>query len=70
MNLERIKKDISKYLNQKHEFIYTGSRNQTENFVGKIIKLYPAIFIIETETGIIKSFVYSDFATGSLNIIS
>ena len=70
MNLNMIKIEVSKYLNESHKFIYIGSRNQVEEFEGKITKLYPAIFVIETKNGVSKSFVYSDFATKNLKIIS
>ena len=70
MNLDKVKKDIEKYLYEEHKFIYIGSRNQVEEFKGKISNLYPAIFIIITSEGMYKSFTYSDFAIGNLKIVS
>lgn len=70
MNLEKVKKKVAKYLNKDCHYIYTGSRNQIEEFDGRIVELYQSIFIIETSNGIIKAFCYSDFATNNLKILT
>ena len=53
-------------------FKVNGSRNQIEEFNGKIIKLYPSIFIVRLtgDKNTIKSFSYSDLITESVEIIS
>ncbi len=69
MNLDHIKKYIYDNLNVYHHFIYKGSRNLIEEFDGKIIKVFPAIFIIELDNGSIKSFNYNDVIIKHLKIV-
>jgi len=71
MTIERVREMVKENSNQELKFKFNGSRNQTEEFSGKIIGAYPAIFIIETldEISRIKSFTYSDILTESLEII-
>ncbi len=69
MTLEKIKKYI---LNNKgifHCFRYKGSRNQIEEFEGTINNLYPAIFTILTKDFRVRSFSYSDFLIGNIEIV-
>ena len=70
MNLEKVKKEVAKYLNKDCHYIYIGSRNQIEEFDGRIVDLYQSIFVIETNKGIKKTFCYSDFATNNLKILT
>lgn len=53
----------------KHKFLYKGSRNQNEEFIGVITKMFPAIFIIELSNKTVKSFCYSDLLIGNLKIV-
>ena len=71
MTIEKVKEMVSKNTNQPLKFKFNGSRNQVEEFSGKIVEAYPAIFIIETleENVRRKSFSYSDILTESLEII-
>ena len=48
-------------------FRYNGSRNQIEEFSGKITACYKFVFIIDTGD-IVKSFSYSDVLIGALDI--
>lgn len=68
MNIDNIKKEIFKYLNTPHFFVYSGNRGQKEEFYGTINKLYPRIFTIKTSNGVIKSISYSDYALNNLKI--
>lgn len=70
MNLDTAKKLVLEQKGKKHHFVYIGNRNQIEEFDGKIIKLYPAIFLIELDNGMIKSFTYSDYVIRTIRIIS
>lgn len=69
MNLDTAKNKIRGMVGGYHKFIYRGSRNQIEEFKGKIVKCYPSIFIIETDDHIIKSFTYSDFIIRNIKIV-
>lgn len=70
MNLDRAKEIVRERIGLDLKFIYRGARNQIEEFEGKIIKCYPAIFIIETDNHIIKSFTYNDFIIKNIKFIS
>ena len=70
MNLDRAKEMVKENVGLNLKFVYRGARNQIEEFEGKIIKCYPAIFIIETDNHIIKSFTYSDFIIKTIKFIS
>ena len=70
MNLDRAKEMVNENVGLNLKFIYRGARNQIEEFEGKIIKCYPAIFIIETDNHIIKSFTYNDFIIKNIKFIS
>lgn len=70
MNLDRAKEMVKENVGLNLKFIYRGARNQIEEFEGKIIKCYPAIFIIETDNHIIKSFTYNDFIIKNIKFIS
>ena len=69
MNLDTIRNYVCSKINVYSNFISISNRNQYEYFSGKIIKMYPNIFIIVTEDGFIKSFSYSDIVIGSLKIL-
>ncbi len=71
MTIEKVREMVKENSNQEKKFKFNGSRNQVEEFSGKIVGAYPAIFIIQTtdEVSRIKSFSYSDILTESLEII-
>ena len=71
MTIEKVRAMIKENSNQEKKFKFNGSRNQVEEFSGKIVGAYPAIFIIRTsdDANRIKSFSYSDILTESLEII-
>lgn len=69
MILDNVKEKIEKYLGKKHRFVFHGSRNQNEVFDGVIIKMYPAVFLIELEDGQRRTYSYSDFLISNLEII-
>ena len=69
MNLDTAKNRVKSYLNEHHKFIYRGTRNQIEEFEGRIVKCYKSIFIIETDNNVIKSFTYSDYIIRNIKII-
>ena len=70
MNIDTARRLIKDNMGQLHYFRFNGSRNQKEEFYGTIIKLFPAIFIIELVDKTIKSFSYGDFIVGAIKIVS
>ena len=69
MNIQYLKSEVKKLVNQKHNFVYYGSRGQKEKFYGFIDSVYPRIFTVKTSTGLTKAFCYSDYAIKMLKII-
>ncbi len=70
MNKELLRVKLLDKKGDNLHFIFNGSRNQVEEFNGRIIKAFPSIFLIETEEAIprIKSFSYNDVITSNLVI--
>ena len=66
MTLEKIKNNINNNVNVVKKFKYNGSRNQVEEFDGKIVNTYKFVFIIEMDNKIKRYFSYSDILNGSL----
>lgn len=68
------KKKLMELLESKkggvYRFTFNGLRNQSENFEGKIIDIYPSIFLVQTfdVNPRIRSFSYSDLITSNLEI--
>lgn len=65
--IDMVKNRVVKYLGKDVMFRYNGSRNQVEEFSGRIINCYKYVFIIDTDT-IVRSFSYSDVLIGVLEI--
>ena len=70
MNIDTIKAKVREKEGETLHFKVNGSRNQIEEFNGKIIKLYPSIVSLVGDNDTIKSFSYSDLITESVEIIS
>ena len=69
MNLDIVRNKVKSYLGVHSKFIYRGSRNQIEEFGGRIVNCYKSVFIIETDDHIIKSFTYNDYIIRNIKII-
>ena len=67
MNLDIVKSELSKKINNKVIVTEKGMRNRKNIFEGYIYKLYPNIFSIMTKNGE-KTFSYADFATKTILI--
>lgn len=67
MNLDNIKSEIKKHVNQKVLIAVYGMRNKNYEVNGYISNVYPSIFTVNEE-GQEKSFNYSDVATGEITI--
>ena len=70
MTINNIKLDLEKNKGKVLKFKFNGSRNQTEEFFGRIENLYNYIFVVRLENSSdqIKSFSYADVLTESLQI--
>ncbi|MBQ2639599.1 MAG: Veg family protein [Bacilli bacterium] len=69
MTIDKVKKIVLENKNKKKKFIYKGTRNQIDEFIGTINETYPVIFTIKLEDNSIKSYSYSDILIGNLKII-
>lgn len=69
MMLDKIKNMVIFNKGIEHTFRFYGVRNQNEEFVGKIVGIYPAVFTIELSNKMIKAFSYSDLLINNLEII-
>ena len=69
MTIGMVKKMVKDNKGIEHNFRFKSSRNQTEEFGGKITGVYPAIFIITMNDSKIRSFSYSDLLIDNLEII-
>ena len=69
MMIENIKCLVRDSLEVERKFVFHGSRNMLEEFEGKIVAIYPAVFTILDNNGILKSFSYSDLLIGNLEIL-
>lgn len=67
MNINLIKKKIYELKDNKLKIKINLGRNKYEYLEGKILKMHPNIFTIDTNKGI-KSFSYSDVATKTIII--
>lgn len=67
MNLDNIKSEIKKHVNQKVLIAVYGMRNKNYEVNGYISNVYPSIFTVN-EDGQEKSFNYSDVAIGEITI--
>ncbi len=62
MNLDNIKKKIYELKDEKLKIKVNLGRNKYEYLEGKIEKIHPNLFTIQTNKGL-KSFTYSDVVT-------
>ena len=68
MNISKIKKFITE---NKGE-VFKGARNQTDEFVGRIVSSYSAVFTVRVldHTNRIKSYSYNDVLINNLEMKS
>ena len=69
MMIDKVKSLVLDNLEVERKFVFHGSRNMLDEFTGKIIGIYPAIFTILDSNGVLKSFSYSDLLIGNLEIL-
>ena len=56
----KLRRLIESYKDKKLMFKYNGSRNQIEEFIGYIDKVYSNVFTIKLDDNRIKTFSYND----------
>ena len=69
MTINNVKNIVVENYNKIHIFRFNGSRNHIEEFEGRIVEIYPAIFIIKLEDDKVRSFSYNDLLINNLEII-
>lgn len=69
MMLDNVRNLVISNKGVEHLFRFNGVRNQNEEFKGRIVGIYPAVFTIELDNKVIKSFSYSDLLINNLEII-
>ena len=62
MNIDKIKLYVKSFLGKDIRVLVNLGRNKEESYVGKIEKLYPAVFTVR-DGGLVKSYSYSDVMT-------
>ena len=71
MSIEKIKNIVFSNLGKTIKFRINGSRNQIEEFSGKILSVYPALFTVMCfDKNIIRSFSYTDILIGDLELLN
>ena len=70
MNIDKIRKFISSNKNNVFAFKFKGTRNQVDEFIGKIVESYHFVFTVKVndKTERIKSFSYNDILINNLEI--
>lgn len=69
MNVDKVREEVELKTGEVLHFKFNGSRNQIQEFDGKIIETYSAIFVVKlVNENNIKSFSYNDLITSSLEI--
>jgi len=66
MNPHVIREELKKSLGRRVLVKIYGMRNKNDSYIGIIKNIYPQIFTIETETGAIRSFSYSELISGEV----
>lgn len=72
MNISKIRKFISEHKGEVFSFRFKGARNQIDEFVGRIVASYPAVFTVKVldHTNRIKSYSYNDILINHLEMKS
>ena len=67
MNIDTIKKNISKNIGNSIKVVHNEGRNKINEYNGKIVEVYPNIFIV-MEREAKRSFSYYDVLTNTVKI--
>ncbi len=63
-----MRKKLEPYVGKKACIRYSLGRNKYEKYQGKIIQLFPNLFLFEEENGVTKCFSYSDILTKTVRL--
>lgn len=67
--LEEIKSELNNYVGIELKLRENKGRNKIKFFDGKIINLYPSIFVVETMDKEIKSYNYFEIVSGVIKMM-
>ncbi len=71
MSIEKVRDKVNEYKGKTLNFRFNGSRNQIEEFSGKIVGTYACVFTIKLEdSDFLKSFSYSDILIKKLVVLT
>lgn len=66
--IDKIKKELLELKNKKIDLKVNNLRNKSEIVTGRIIEYYDRLFILKTESDLLRSFNYSDILIGNVEI--
>lgn len=66
--IDIIKKEMLELKNKKIDLRVNNLRNKSEIVTGRIIEYYDRLFILKTESDLLRSFNYSDILIGNVEI--
>lgn len=69
MILDKVKELVKRSEGKTKKFVFHGTRNQKEEFIGVITKVYNSLFLIRTVDGQIRSYSYADVLISNLEIL-
>ena len=68
MTINMIRSELVSYIGKEINIKYNLGRNKFEKYNVILKELYDYIFLVENESGIVKSFTYSDVITKTIKI--
>jgi uncharacterized protein Veg len=66
--IEKIKNELLDLKNKKIELKINNLRNKSEFVTGRIIEYYDRLFILKTDSELLRSFNYCDILIGNVEI--
>ncbi len=68
MTIDMIKNELNNYIGKEINIKYNLGRNKFEKYNVILKKLYDYIFLVENESGTVKTFTYSDVISKTIKI--
>lgn len=66
--IDKIKNELLDLKNKKIDLKVNNLRNKSEIVTGRIVEYYDRLFILKTETDLLRSFNYSDILIGNVEV--
>lgn len=66
--IDKIKNELLDLKNRKIDLKVNNLRNKSEIVTGRIVEYYDRLFILKTETDLLRSFNYSDILIGNVEV--